>query len=132
VADDPFFEVEDLELRRTGPSYTIDTVRELRRRGWNRVAWLIGADMVAILPKWHEPLSLLREAELVIMARPGWAFDWQSLPEPFRGLRANVVEAPLVDISATAIRRRVAAGLSIRYLVPEPVAEYIVAQGLYR
>lgn len=132
AAGDGLFEVDDLEVMRTGPSYTIDTVRELRRRGWERVAWLIGADMLALLPKWHEPLALLREGELVIMARPGWSIDWESLPGPFQGLRANVVEAPLVDISATTIRRRVATGQSIRYLVPDAVADYIAAHGLYR
>jgi nicotinate-nucleotide adenylyltransferase len=132
IAAEGLFEVNDLELGRTGPSYTIDTVRELRRRGWDRVAWLIGADMVAHLPKWHEPLALLREAELVVMARPGWSFDWESLPEPFRGLCANVVEAPLVDVSATALRQRLATGRSIRYLVPDAVAEYVAAHGLYR
>ena len=132
VAGESLFEVSDLELKRSGPSYTIDTVRELRSQGWDRVAWLIGADMVAILPKWHEPLQLMREAELVIMARPGWSFDWQALPEPFRRLQESVVEAPLIDISGTTVRSRVAAGQSVRYLVPDAVAEYIAAHGLYR
>ena len=132
TAGDGVFEVDDLELMRSGPSFTIETARELRRRGWDRVDWLIGADMVANLPKWHEPLALLREVEFVVMARPRWAYDWESLPEPFRRLQANVVEAPMVDISATAIRRRVAAGQSIRYLVPDAVADYIGAHGLYR
>lgn len=128
----PLFEVSDIEMSRAGPSYSIDTARELRRRGWDDIAWLIGADMVPILPKWHEPLDLLREVDLVIMARPGWSFDWRALPAPFQRLREQVVEAPLIDISATTIRQRVATGRSIRYLTPDPVCDYIVAHGLYR
>ena len=132
VEGDPFFEVSDIELTREGPSYTIDTARELGRRGWTHVAWLIGADMVPILPTWHRPADLLREVELVIMARPGWTLDWEALPEPFRGLRDQVVDAPLLDISATMIRRRVQAGRSIRYLTPDAVCAYVRSRGLYR
>ena len=132
VAGDAAFEVSDIELAREGPSYTIDTARELRRRGSEQVAWLIGADMVPILPKWHRPMDLLREVELVVMARPGWTLDWDALPEPYRVLRGRVVEAPLVDISATMIRRRVAAGQSVRYLTPDAVGAYIETHGLYR
>jgi len=129
---EPLFEVSDLEVNRSGPSYTIDTVRTLRRQGWDRVTWLIGADMVSTLPKWHEPLELLREAELVVMVRPGWSFDWQALPEPYRVLKERVAEAPLIDVSATTIRRRVAAGQSIRYFTPNTVCDYIATRGLYR
>ena len=125
------FEVDDLEMRRHGPSFTIDTARELKRRGWDRVTWLIGADQVAKLPTWHDPEALLREVDFVIMARPGSTFDWGRLPAQFQHLRERVVMAPLVDISATDIRRRVAAGVSIEHLVPETVARYIEAKGLY-
>jgi nicotinate-nucleotide adenylyltransferase len=129
---EPLFEVSDLEVSRSGPSYTIDTVRALRGQGWNRVAWLVGADMVATLPKWHRPLDLLQEADLMVMARPGWSFDWEALPEPYRVLRERVVEAPLIDVSATTIPGRVSAGRSIRYFTPDAVCEYIAAHGLYR
>ena len=132
VVGDPLFEISNVEIDRSGPAYTIDTVRELKRSGWTHVAWLIGADMVAILPKWRQPLDLMREAELVIMARPGWSFDWGNLPEPFRHLERQVVDAPLIDLSATTIRQRVRAGRSIRYLTPDPVCDYIAAHGLYR
>lgn len=131
VEGDGLFEVSGVELERAGPSYTIDTVRELRRRGWGEVAWLIGADMVANLPMWREPLQLMREAELVVMGRPGWAFDWDRLPEAYRGLAGRVVEAPLVEISATEIRRRVGEGRSVRYLTPGGVERYIRERGLY-
>ena len=68
----------------------------------------------------------------MVMARPGWSFDWEALPEPYRVLRERVVEAPLIDVSATTIRGRVSAGRSIRYFTPDAVCEYIAARGLYR
>ena len=128
----PGFDVDDLELQRPGPNYTIDTVRELKRRGWDRVSWLIGADQVRQLPTWRQPEALLREVDFVIMARPGWSFDWETLPAAFQALRERVVEAPLVEISATDIRRRVATGQRIENLVPANVAKYIQDKALYR
>jgi nicotinate-nucleotide adenylyltransferase len=125
------FEVNDLETKRTGPSYTIDTARELKRQGWPNVSWLIGADMVSSLPTWHEPDALMAEVEFVVLARPGWALDWETLPPHFRSLRDRVVEAPLIEISATEIRRRVAAGLPIDFLTPGPVVRYIHEAELY-
>jgi nicotinate-nucleotide adenylyltransferase len=88
--------------------------------------------MLNFLPQWHDPYALLAEVNFVVMARPGFDFDWQQLPEPFRKLEANVVEAPLVDISATEIRQRVARGEPIDGLTPPVVVEYIQAHGLYR
>jgi nicotinate-nucleotide adenylyltransferase len=125
------FDVNDIELRRSPPSYTIETIRALKRAGWSEVHWLIGGDQVASLPKWHEPEAILREATLLIMARPGFTIDWRSLPPAFGHLAGNVVEAPLIDISATDIRRRVRNRLPIAGLVPDSVAGYIHARGLY-
>ena len=132
VEGSDLFEVDDLEVQREGPSYTIDTVRELRRRGWPEVHWMIGADMLQILPVWHEPAALLAETRFVIVARPGWSIDWQTMPPAYRGLQSQVVTAPMLEISATEIRRRVGEGKSIEYLTPEKVVRYIGGQGLYR
>jgi nicotinate-nucleotide adenylyltransferase len=132
VEGDRLFAVDDIEMRRSGPSYTIDTVREFRRRGWPAVSWLIGADMLNFLPNWHDPYALLAEVDFVVMARPGFQFEWQQLPEAFQKLRDKVVEAPLIDISSTDIRRRIARGESIDRLTPPAVADYIRAHGLYR
>jgi nicotinate-nucleotide adenylyltransferase len=129
---DPFFAVDDLELRLSAPSYTLETIRELRKRGWAEVHWMIGADMVQILPKWHRPLELIQETKLWIARRPGYHVDWQSLPTEFRQLESQIVTAPDVEISATEIRQRVATGKSIRYLVSDEVAKYIETEGLYR
>jgi nicotinate-nucleotide adenylyltransferase len=133
AAGDERVEVDNLEMRRPPPSYTIDTVRQLKRdRGWARVHWLIGADQLAALPRWHEAEALVREANLIVMARPGWTFDWQSLPPPFRVLHDHVIDAPLVEVSSTDIRQRVRDGKPIDHLVPRAVAGYIRAHALYR
>jgi nicotinate-nucleotide adenylyltransferase len=126
------FEVSDIETRRSGPSYTIDTAQELRQSGFPRVDWLIGADMLLYLPKWHRPLDLLREVHFVVMARPGWEIDWSALPEEFHHLENRVVEAPRIDISATDIRRRMREGYPIDGLLPETVARYIEAHALFK
>jgi nicotinate-nucleotide adenylyltransferase len=126
------FEIDDRELRRAGPSYTIDTVRELRQAGWDKVPWLLGADQVESLPKWHQPHDLLREAQFHIMARPGWNLDWKKLPPEYAVLADRLVTSLMVDISATDIRRRVAHGLPIDFLTPPAVCQYITQHGLYR
>ena len=131
VEGEPFFDVDDLELNRPGPSYTIDSAHELAQRSGERVYWLIGADMLLVLPTWRRPQDLLRDVEFVVMARPGWSIDWNTLPSEMRKLEANVVEAPRIDISATEIRRRVREGLSIAYLTPPQVARYIRERALY-
>jgi nicotinate-nucleotide adenylyltransferase len=128
----PTFEVSDIETRRTGPSYTIDTAQELRDAGETDVHWLIGADMLMLLPKWHRPLDLLRDIYFVVMARPGWTMDWDALPPEFRHLKHHVVAAPVIDISSTDIRRRVRQNLPIDHLVPPSVARYIDEHKLYR
>jgi nicotinate-nucleotide adenylyltransferase len=131
VWGDPLFEVDDLELGRSGPSYTIDTVRQLKDRGEKQIHWLIGADMLMYLPYWHQPQQLLAETEFIILARPGWKLDWGLLPAEFRHLERNVVEAPLLEISSTEIRERVAGGKAIDYLTPPGVCRYVRDRGLY-
>ncbi len=132
IQNAPFFAISDVELRRSGPSYTLETARTLKEQSWGEVHWLIGGDTVAQLPAWHDPAALMREVKFVVMGRPGWTLDWDSLAEPYRSLRANVVTGPLIEISATQVRRRVAAGLGIDFLVPPAVRDYIRDKALYR
>jgi nicotinate-nucleotide adenylyltransferase len=131
VAGDDFFQVDDLELNRPVPSYTIDTVRQLRAQGFSEINWLIGADMVSSLPRWHDPASLLAESTFILMGRPGWSIDWSLLPDSLQKLQSNIVQAPQVDISSTQIRNRFASGQSIRYLTPDAVVDYIHRRHLY-
>lgn len=131
ILDSPLFAIDEIELKRPGPSFTIDTAHELAGRGGGKVHWLIGADMLLYLPHWHRAVELIREVEFVVMARPGWTPDWQQLPPDFQFLKNQVVQSPLIDIRASDIRRRVAVGLSIAFLTPPAVRTYILSHGLY-
>ncbi len=125
-------ETNGIELQRDTPSFTIDTVRSLKSAGWGKVSWLIGTDVLATLPHWHNLPALLLEVDFVVMCRPGWTTDWQTLPAELRHLQRSVVTVPQIQISATEIRRRVRAGLSIDYMTPPAVAAFIQERGLYR
>jgi nicotinate-nucleotide adenylyltransferase len=127
VAGDPRFAADDLELRRTGPSYTVDTLRALRdREPEAELVFLTGADNLADLPRWREPDEIARLATLAVVSRAGEALPADA-PYP-----AVAVAVTRVDVSSTEIRRRVAAGQSIRYLVPEAVRAVIERERLYR
>jgi nicotinate-nucleotide adenylyltransferase len=130
VAGDPRFQVDDLELRREGPSDTVDTLRALREREPGaELCFVTGADNLAEIPGWREPEEILRLARLAVVTRRG---DGHA-PAAAAGMApADVVAVTRVDVSATEIRRRVAAGETIRYLVPDAVRAYIEREGLYR
>jgi len=116
------FAIDDCELRRPPPSYTIDTVLDLRERNPNAdLLWLIGADNVNGLSKWHRFQELKDLIQFVVLDR---ACSQLSVPYPV--VQRNI------DISATDIRNRVASSRSIRYLVPQAVAEIIQRENLYR
>jgi nicotinate-nucleotide adenylyltransferase len=125
VAGDTRFVVSDVEIRREGPSYTVDTLRELRsHRPDARLYLAMGADQVAELESWREPDAIAELAELVAFAREGQAVP--SVPWP-----VTRVQVPTLEISSTEIRRRAAAGEPIIYWVPEPVEAIARRSGLY-
>lgn len=125
VSGMPGFAVERAELAREGPSYTVETLLGLGSREPG-VAWtlLLGADAAAELESWHRAKELPGLARIVVFARPGTPVS----PSP---LIAATVEVPAVEISATEIRRRVREGRTVRYWVPDAVAEYMVRHRLY-
>ena len=126
VAGEAGLAVERCEVDRPGPSYTVDTLRTLRSREPGQdFTLVVGADATRELDQWREAAALPALARIVAVARPG-------APRPASALVERVVEVPAVDLSATQIRRRVAEGRSIRYLVPDAVAEFIAIHGLYR
>lgn len=121
----PLFQASDLELRRGGVSYTVDTLRELRRTTKALLFWILGTDAARQLPRWKDPDEVRRLAEFVIVTRPGDRVSRAMAKD-------HVVRAPLLEISSSEIRDRVRKGLSIRYLVPDAVGRYILRKGLYR
>ncbi len=131
VAGSTRFEVTDLEIRRAGPSYTIDTIGQLRSGGLKTVNWLIGADMLRILPTWHRAQELLVIVNFVIVARSDCPIEWQTLPPEYQFLKEHVVAVPQIDISATEIRRRIRDGKPIEGLAPPAVVRYISEHRLY-
>jgi nicotinate-nucleotide adenylyltransferase len=128
---DPLFFVDDIELTRPGPSFTIDTIRQFRQSGLPRVTWLIGADMLPSLQTWRNAHDLIREADFLVVARPGSIIDPNVIAEPFRHLAAAILQTPQLDISSTDIRQRVASGRSIEYLTSPKVVRYISQRSLY-
>lgn len=133
------FELSDFDATREGPTYTIDCVRHFQEKLGPQVTthWIIGADSLCELPTWHRAAELVDLTSMLIAFRPGGTVDWKALERSFGAdrtdrLRRGVVETPHIEISSTDIRRRVAAGLSIRYLVPESVAHYIDCHDLYK
>jgi nicotinate-nucleotide adenylyltransferase len=125
VAGAPKLAVERVELDRPGPSYTVDTLRTLRAREPEAAfTLLLGSDAAAELEAWHEAGALPGLARIVVFARAG-------APVPASGLISDRVEVPAVEISATEIRQRVRAGQSIRFWVPDAVAEYVARHRLY-
>jgi nicotinate-nucleotide adenylyltransferase len=127
AAGDPRFEVLDLELRRDGPSFMVDTLRELAAgRPGSELYLLLGVDAARDLPTWRSPEAVLRLARLAVVTRAG-----EPIPRPL-GTEPVAVPVTRVDVSATEIRRRVAAGGSIRYLVAEAVEGIIRREGLYQ
>ena len=136
VEGDARLEVCDIEVRRGGPSYTVDTLRELHARTpEDDLTFILGGDIALGLPSWHEPESVLALATLAVAERSGAGRRdiAARLKESFPGLEPpRFFDMPRLDISSSQIRGRVAGGRPIRYLVPEPVAEHIARRKLYR
>ena len=136
IADKPYFKLSTMEIERAGPTYTVDTIAELKvqLRAGDELFFILGWDNLAELSRWRQPSRLISMCRLVAVPRPGYPLpDLKALEAIIPGLsqRVTLMDKPEVDISATEIRNRVARGLSIRHLVPEPVDEYIRQHKLY-
>jgi len=137
IAGDDAFELTLIEMERPGPSYTIDSVDELSRLYGNetRLFLLMAADSLASIGTWREPDALLERIEWIVGPRPGVALPPRGALEGRFGANAariHLLDGPSLDVSSSEIRRRVAAGHAIRYLVPRGVEELIAERGLYR
>ncbi len=115
------FVADGREVARAGPSYTVDTLRELLAEGHEEIVLVLGSDAVADMQNWREPEEIRRLARVVVAEK-----------EPGAGTGGfERVEMPLLRISSTELRARVTAGKPVRYLVPEAVEAFIRARGLY-
>jgi nicotinate-nucleotide adenylyltransferase len=134
IAADARFGVSRIEIDRAGPSYTVDTLRELRTRGPDdELMLLIGGDQAAALASWREPEEILALATLGVAERDEWRRD--EIAERLGALcepdRIEFFDMPRIEVSSTMVRARAASGRPIRYLVPDKVANFIGAQSLY-
>lgn len=127
LAGETACEIDDFEIKRGGMSYTVATLRHYAQMfPGAELFYLIGSDQAALLPEWREPGELARLAEFIVVPRPGEAPA--AVPGPFRG---RALRGFPVAISSSEIRSRVKAGLPIRHLTPDPVAEAIGNNHLY-
>jgi nicotinate-nucleotide adenylyltransferase len=135
VAGDERFEVSRLEVDREGPSYTVDTLRALREQHPDDdLVWILGGDQAAKLSSWHEPESVLELATIAATDRGAWrrAGIFVEAARLRNSGRLVFFEMPSIGLSSTYVRRRVARGQPIRYLVPDAVVELIESRGLYK
>lgn len=135
LADEPCFDASDIELRRDGVTYTVDTLRELHAQMGNDVElyFIMGADAAASLPRWREAEKLASLAVYVVVSRPGQVLDADlraSLAKT--GFKVVCVEGLRMDVSSSEVRARVAAGESLEGLVPEAVRSRVEAQPVYQ
>lgn len=133
TASHPAFEVSRLELERSGPSYTVDTIRafsELRPEA--ELFFITGADATLEILTWHRHDDLIRMCRFIAVTRPGYDLNRLSaeLPEPYLA-RISTIQAPGVDISSTDLRQRLRDGEPVKYLVPEAVEAYLQKHRLY-
>jgi len=136
IADKPHFKLSTMEIERAGPTYTVDTIAELKAQlgAGDELFFILGWDNLAELPRWRQPSRLITMCRLVAVPRPGYPLpDLKALEAVIPGLsqRVTLMDKPEIDISASAIRDRVTQGLSIHRLVPEPVERYIKGHKLY-
>jgi nicotinate-nucleotide adenylyltransferase len=131
----PTFTVSRREIERSGPSYSLTTIREFRAEAGSEseLFFVVGADTLRDIRTWYRWEEVLRECRFLVVARPGVPFtvEQSGLPQALRR-QVDLVISPGLEISSTEIRDRVREGKPIRYLVPEPVEQYIVKHGLYR
>jgi nicotinate-nucleotide adenylyltransferase len=138
IAGHDAFRVEECELDRGGISYTVDTLKQLQtEHPGNEWFLIIGGDSLADFDRWREPAEICQLALPLVYQRPGFVAPLDSLrsfttPERFALIEQHAITARQIDISSTDLRRRIAAGESIRYLVPRAVEVYLLNQGLYK
>ncbi|HAA90765.1 MAG: putative nicotinate-nucleotide adenylyltransferase [Thermoanaerobacterales bacterium 50_218] len=135
ICSNPWFRVSRIEYDRGGPSYTIDTIREFKRifGEGTELYFITGADAILEIFTWKQPEELLSSCRFIAATRPGYDLGkLENLLGEYFSRSVSVLEVPLLSISSSELRMRVRRGLSIKYLVPDPVEIYIHHNGLYK
>jgi nicotinate-nucleotide adenylyltransferase len=134
TSSNPRFGVSRVDIEREGPTYTVDTLRQLRREHGNEVDlfFITGADAMLEILSWKDPEEVLAEAHFIAATRPGYDIARFEKEAPTSHPNVSVMDIPALAISSSDIRRRVRSGEPIRYLLPEGVQTYIDKAGLYR
>lgn len=134
TASNPRFSVSRIEVERRGPTYTVETLQELRRTAEEEVElyFITGADAMLEILHWKDPERVLSQAHFIAATRPGYDIARFEREAPSSDPQVTVMDIPALSISSTDVRRRVEVGEPIRYLVPEGVQTYIEKAGLYR
>lgn len=129
VAGHDDIEVSDIDIRRGGPTYTVDTLADIASQYVGaEVSFIVGSDAAAGLPTWHRAEELQSSTSFIVVTRPGTRPPQLDV----EGYDLNLLEIPPVDVSSSAIREKVSKGVAVIDVVPHAVAEYIKDQGLYR
>ena len=140
IAQEKDFELSDYELNKDGPDYTIETVRHFKNRYANtaHLYWLVGADAAVLLPQWYKIDELIEVCTISVMHRAGYpepdfsGFENKFGKKHLAKLQSNVIKTPLVNISSSEIRRRLAERADVTGMMPVGVVDYIYKLGLYR
>lgn len=139
IAANPHFALSLVDVRRSGPSYTVETLRLLHAEWGPRceLYFVIGGDSLRDLPTWYDPAGVIAQATIVALMRPGYidpVRNESELAARLPGIQRRLIalEGPRLDISSTDLRRRVSEGRPIKYQMPEVVEQYILRHGLYR
>ena len=136
TADNPYFTVSDMEMRRRGNSYTVDTLRLLKEiYGPSHSLYFIsGTDTIHDLHNWNNPEEILSLCQFIGATRPDGSEQIDSIISSLGELGKNILKLPVptMEISSTELRRRIRLGLSVRYMMPSAVVEYIRKNGVYQ
>jgi nicotinate-nucleotide adenylyltransferase len=137
IADNPRFKLSTMEVERSGPSYSVDSIAQLHASlgEGDEIFFILGWDNLMQLPQWHQPQRLIKLCRLIAVPRVDFPFpDLAALEKELPGVTERVIlfDKPRVDVNASQVRQRVAEGLSISDFVPKAVEGYIKEHGLYK
>lgn len=132
IARNPLFEISDIEKQRSGKSFTIDTLRVLKKQyPKDKLFFVMGTDQFAELSTWKEPDKLFQLAKIIVMRRPGFELKKHTKNFIAKGRTVAFLDVIQIDIASADIRNRIKNNFSVRYMLPEPVLHYIIRNRLY-